>query len=237
MQDSSGTTYVAGTGLSLVGNTFSVNYGTTSTTAAVGNDSRITDALQTSALGTGVQTALGVNIGSAGAFITFNGAAGTPSSLTLTNATGLPISGITGLGTGVGTALAIAAGTGSGFALLSSGFLTAGEFPALTGDVTTTAGSLATTINHTAGSGFTKYTDFITGEVPSGTINGVNTTFTLANTPATGNGGISTLELFYGGELLKAGSGNDYTISGTTITMLFAPSNSTNGNLTANYMK
>lgn len=40
--------------------------------------------------GTGVATALAVNVGSAGAFITFNGAAGTPSSLTLTNATGLP---------------------------------------------------------------------------------------------------------------------------------------------------
>lgn len=56
--------------------------------------------------GTGVLTALGINIGSAGAFITFNGAAGTPSSLVLTNATGLPIGGITGLGTGVATALA-----------------------------------------------------------------------------------------------------------------------------------
>jgi hypothetical protein len=40
--------------------------------------------------GTGVQTALGVNIGSAGAPVLFNGALGTPSSGTLTNATGLP---------------------------------------------------------------------------------------------------------------------------------------------------
>lgn len=48
-------------------------------------------------LGTGVATALAVNVGSAGAFITFNGAGGTPSSLTLTNATGLPLSsGVTG---------------------------------------------------------------------------------------------------------------------------------------------
>lgn len=42
------------------------------------------------ALGTGVQTALGVNVGSAGAFVTNGGALGTPSSGTLTNATGLP---------------------------------------------------------------------------------------------------------------------------------------------------
>lgn len=48
-------------------------------------------------LGTGVATALAVNVGSAGAFLTFNGAAGTPSSMTLTNATGLPLStGVTG---------------------------------------------------------------------------------------------------------------------------------------------
>src|SRR6185437_3903254 len=48
--------------------------------------------LATTAPGTGVATALGVNIGSAGAFVTFNGALGTPSSATLTNATGLPLS-------------------------------------------------------------------------------------------------------------------------------------------------
>ena len=41
-------------------------------------------------LGTGVATALGVNVGSAGAPVLFNGAGGTPSSLTLTSATGLP---------------------------------------------------------------------------------------------------------------------------------------------------
>lgn len=45
-------------------------------------------------LGTGVATALGVNVGSAGAFVTFNGALGTPSSATLTNATGLLPAGI-----------------------------------------------------------------------------------------------------------------------------------------------
>lgn len=57
--------------------------------------------------GTGVGTALAVNVGSAGAFVAFNGALGTPSSGTLTNATGLPIgSGVSGLGTGVATFLA-----------------------------------------------------------------------------------------------------------------------------------
>jgi len=41
-----------------------------------------------SGLGTGVATALGINVGSAGAFVTFNGALGTPSSGTVTNLTG-----------------------------------------------------------------------------------------------------------------------------------------------------
>jgi len=44
--------------------------------------------------GTGVTTALAVNVGSAGAFVTFNGALGTPSSGTLTNAAGLPWAGV-----------------------------------------------------------------------------------------------------------------------------------------------
>lgn len=42
-------------------------------------------------LGTGVAAAMAVNVGSAGAFVTFNGALGTPSSGTLTNATGCPV--------------------------------------------------------------------------------------------------------------------------------------------------
>jgi hypothetical protein len=66
----------------------------------------------TTATGTGVVTALGVNTGTAGAFVVNGGALGTPSSGTLTNATGLPIStGVSGLGTGVATALGIAIGS------------------------------------------------------------------------------------------------------------------------------
>jgi hypothetical protein len=57
-------------------------------------------------LGTNVATALAVNVGSSGAVITNGGALGTPSSGTLTNASGLPIStGVSGLGSGVATFL------------------------------------------------------------------------------------------------------------------------------------
>jgi len=48
--------------------------------------------------GTGVVTALGVNTGSAGAFVVNGGALGTPSSGTVTSATGLPLTtGVTGI--------------------------------------------------------------------------------------------------------------------------------------------
>lgn len=49
--------------------------------------------------GTGVVTALGVNLGTAGAFVVNGGALGTPSSGTLTYATGLPVGGISATGT------------------------------------------------------------------------------------------------------------------------------------------
>ena len=57
--------------------------------------------------------------------------------------------------------------------------------------------------------------DYIVREVPTGTKNGSNATFTLANTPVSG-----TEMLFLNGILQNAGSGNDYTISTNTITML-----------------
>jgi hypothetical protein len=56
--------------------------------------------------GTGVATALGVNVGSAGAPVVNGGVLGTPSSGTLTSCTGLPIStGVSGLATGAATFL------------------------------------------------------------------------------------------------------------------------------------
>jgi len=65
---------------------------------------------------------------------------------------------------------------------------------------------------------YQKIADIITRETPSGSINGSNTTFTLANTPVSGSE-----QVYLNGILQEPGAGNDYTISGGTITYLTAP--------------
>lgn len=104
-----------------------------------------------SGLGANVATALGTAVGSAGAFVVNGGALGTPSSGTLTNATGLPIStGVSGLGTGVATAAAAnlsAAGgltttIASGTSALGTSAISSGACATV---VTTSATNTATT--------------------------------------------------------------------------------------------
>jgi hypothetical protein len=56
------------------------------------------------------------------------------------------------------------------------------------------------------------YPTFVTREAPSGTKNGSNPTFTLANDPA------GTLSLYLNGQLMTPTG--DYTISTVTITMI-----------------
>ena len=58
-------------------------------------------------------------------------------------------------------------------------------------------------------------TAFVDGETPSGTIDGVNAAFTLANTPVTGS-----VHLYLPFRLKL---GVDYTISGANITMIAIP--------------
>lgn len=60
--------------------------------------------------------------------------------------------------------------------------------------------------------------NFVDKETPSGSVNGSNAAFTLANTPVSGSE-----HVYLNGLLQESGSGNDYTISGTTITMATAP--------------
>lgn len=56
-------------------------------------------------------------------------------------------------------------------------------------------------------------TNFVFSEVPTGTVNGSNAAFTIANTPTAG-----TVQVYVNGVRQKVGTGNDYTITGTTIT-------------------
>lgn len=100
---------------------------------------------------------------------------------------------------------------------------------ALSGDATISSTGVVT-VNNTSGSGFLKYNNFVNAETPTGLVNGANTAYTLANTPWAGS-----VELFLNGMLMRVGAGNDYTISGTAITMLFSPT--TGDVLLAYYMK
>lgn len=84
----------------------------------------------------------------------------------------------------------------------------------LSGDVSAVSSSgvvaLATTV--------VKTTNYVVRETPTGLVNGSNASYTLANTPVSG-----TEELYLNGIQQEPGAGNDYTISGGSITFLSPP--------------
>jgi hypothetical protein len=75
-------------------------------------------------------------------------------------------------------------------------------------------------------------TNFVTNEVPTGTVDGANAVFTLANTPTVG-----TVALHKNGVRQLVGAGNDFTISGTSITFLAGNIPQVGDNLLADYLK
>jgi hypothetical protein len=97
--------------------------------------------------------------------------------------------------------------------------------------VTNAAGSI--TLNAVTGaSGVITAPNFVVGEIPTGTINGVNAVFTLANTPLAGK------EIVHvNGIRQQVGAGNDYTISGATITFLSGAIPQTGDNILVDYLR
>lgn len=109
-------------------------------------------------------------------------------------------------GTGVTSAptngqILIGNGTGYTLATLS---------PGTNISITNSSGSISIAVT-----GVITTSNIVTREIPSGTVNGTNATFTLAYTPTAG-----TEMVFVNGILMNSGSGNDYTISSGTITFL-----------------
>lgn len=93
-----------------------------------------------------------------------------------------------------------------------------------------TAGALQySTATHSFTCGTVLTGSFADAEVPTGSINGANTTFTLAHTPSPA----ADLQLYLNGQQLIAGAGADYTLATSTITMAAAPQ--TNDKLIAFY--
>lgn len=153
-----------------------------------------------SGLGTGVATALAVNVGSAGAFVTFDGALGTPLSGTLTNATGLPPT--TGIVGWPANASGCLSNNGSG--TLSWAACSGGGSGLTVGTTTVTSGTGGRLMYETTGN--------VLGEISTLTSDG--TIVTLAATVTTGTGATSGLNATAN----SLTTGNAFTFSSDSVT-------------------
>jgi hypothetical protein len=172
----------------------------TPSSATLTNATGLPIATGVSGLGTGVATALAVNVGSSGAPVVNGGVLGTPSSGTATNLTGLPIAtGVSGLGTGVATALAVNVGS-AGAAVVNGGALgtpSSGTATNLTG-LPLSTGVTGTLPVANGGTGQTSYTD---GQL----LIGNSTGNTLTKATLTAGTGISVTNA--GGSITIAATG------------------------------
>jgi len=181
----------------------------------------------------GVTTRRGPNAGPAGSFVGNGGALGTPSSGTLTNATGLPIStGVSGLGTNVASALGTNVGTAGSFVVNggalgtpSSGTLTNATGLPLTTGVT---GTLAIT---NGGTGQTTANSAFNALAPSQatnsgkylTTNGTDTSWAAVTASVNLTNDISTATSVYP-LFATATSGTISTVYTSNANLLYKPS-------------
>lgn len=146
--------------------------------------------------GTGIATALAVNVGTAGSLVVNGGALGTPSSGTLTSATGLPIStGLTGAGTGVLTALATNVGSAGAFVTFNGalGTPSSGVGTNLTGTAAgLTAGNVTTNANLTGVITSVGNATSIGAQTGTGTTFAMSVSPTFTGTPAAPTAAFST---------------------------------------------
>ncbi|MDE2438955.1 MAG: hypothetical protein KGN01_06240 [Patescibacteria group bacterium] len=216
-----------GTGLSSLGSAgqcIQVNSGATALTyGTCGTGSAIT--FQTNGTNNSSQTVLNL----------VNSAATNGQTLSVTNVTGgsvqLGISGaltVAGGGTGQTTAAnafnALAPATSMGGIIVGSGTNTYVNLPVgVVGDCLTSNGTSALWGSCSGSAGTSSYLtgyDYSGGTSNlTGVLNGTNTTFTLSANPNP----TSSLILWLNGQTLLQGAGQDYTLSGATVTMTTAP--------------